>query len=82
LVSHRHITINGRIVNIPSYSLQRDVVAVREKSKSLQAIDNISFYAAMFYRIVNLERRYTKTGTFVKNTERVKFRKHQRNINQ
>ena len=35
LVSHRHITVNGSIVNIPSYSLKvGDVVGVREKSKS------------------------------------------------
>ncbi|MDP6922284.1 MAG: 30S ribosomal protein S4 [Lutibacter sp.] len=40
LVSHRHITVNGSIVNIPSYSLKAgDVVAVREKSKSLEAIE-------------------------------------------
>jgi small subunit ribosomal protein S4 len=39
LVSHRHITVNGEIVNIPSYTLKEgDVVAVREKSKSLIAI--------------------------------------------
>ena len=39
LVSHRHITVNGKIVNIPSYSLKAgDVVAVREKSKSLGSI--------------------------------------------
>lgn len=39
LVSHRHITVNGEIVNIPSYSLKEgDVVGVREKSKSLIAI--------------------------------------------
>ena len=36
LVSHRHITVNGSIVNIPSYSLKvGDVVGVREKSKSM-----------------------------------------------
>lgn len=41
LVSHRHITVNGEIVNIPSYNLKvGDVVAVREKSKSLEAISN------------------------------------------
>lgn len=41
LVSHKHITVNGDIVNIPSYSLKNnDVVAVREKSKSLEAITN------------------------------------------
>ncbi|MGJ8549767.1 30S ribosomal protein S4 [Winogradskyella wichelsiae] len=41
LVSHRHITVNGEKVNIPSYQLKAgDVVAVREKSKSLEAIQN------------------------------------------
>jgi small subunit ribosomal protein S4 len=39
LVSHRHITVNGSLVNIPSYTLKAgDVVAVREKSKSLEVI--------------------------------------------
>jgi small subunit ribosomal protein S4 len=41
LVSHKHITVNGSLVNIPSYSLKvGDVVSVREKSKSLEAITN------------------------------------------
>jgi len=41
LVSHRHITVNGEIVNIPSYSLKPgDLVGVREKSKSLEVITN------------------------------------------
>ncbi|WP_299755680.1 30S ribosomal protein S4 [uncultured Pontibacter sp.] len=39
LVLHKHVLVNGEIVNIPSYSLKvGDVVAVREKSKSLEAI--------------------------------------------
>ncbi len=39
LVSHRHITVNGQVVNIPSYTLKEgDVVGVREKSKSMIAI--------------------------------------------
>jgi small subunit ribosomal protein S4 len=39
LVLHKHITVNGDVVNIPSYHLKPgDVVAVREKSKSLEAI--------------------------------------------
>ena len=39
LVGHRHITVNGKVVNIPSYSVKPgDVIAVREKSKSLEAI--------------------------------------------
>jgi small subunit ribosomal protein S4 len=41
LVTHRHITVNGEVVNVPSYSLRiGDVVAVREKSKSLESITN------------------------------------------
>jgi len=41
LVGHRHITVNGKVVNIPSYSVKPgDVIAVREKSKSLEAITN------------------------------------------
>ena len=41
LVSHRHITVNGEKVNIPSYQLKAgDVVGVREKSKSLEAIQH------------------------------------------
>ena len=39
LVSHRHITVNGELINIPSYQLKEgDVVSVREKSKSLEVI--------------------------------------------
>jgi small subunit ribosomal protein S4 len=44
LVMHKHITVNGEVVNISSYTLKPgDVVAVREKSKSLEAItDSLS----------------------------------------
>jgi small subunit ribosomal protein S4 len=39
LVLHKHVLVNGEIVNIPSYTLKiGDEVAVREKSKSLEAI--------------------------------------------
>ncbi|MDR2563803.1 MAG: 30S ribosomal protein S4 [Prevotellaceae bacterium] len=39
LVSHRHIVVNGKICNIPSYILSPgDVVAVRERSKALETI--------------------------------------------
>ena len=39
LVSHRHIAVNGNVVNIPSYSLKEgDVISVRERSKSLEVI--------------------------------------------
>ena len=39
LVSHCHITVNGKVVNIPSYQVKPgQVVAVREKAKSLEVI--------------------------------------------
>ena len=39
LVLHRHITVNGQVVNIASYSVKPgDVVGVREKSKALEVI--------------------------------------------
>lgn len=41
LVSHKHITVNGNILNIPSYTVKSgDVIGVREKSKSLEVITN------------------------------------------
>lgn len=41
LVSHRHITVDSKVVNIPSYSVKPgSVVAVREKSKSLEVISD------------------------------------------
>ena len=41
LVTHKHITVNGEIVNIPSFTLKNnDVIGVREKSKSLEAISD------------------------------------------
>jgi small subunit ribosomal protein S4 len=41
IVSHCHITVNGKVVNIPSYTLKvGDVVAIREKSKSLEVINH------------------------------------------
>ncbi len=41
LVSHRHITVNNKVVNIPSTLVKPgDIIGVREKSKSLEAITN------------------------------------------
>lgn len=39
LVSHRHIVVNGKVVNIPSFTVKPgDVVGVREKAKSMEVI--------------------------------------------
>lgn len=41
LVSHKHIVVDGNVVNIPSYSVKPgQIVGVREKSKSLEVISN------------------------------------------
>ena len=41
LVSHRHITVDGEVVNIPSYSIRvGQKIGVRQKSQSLEAITN------------------------------------------
>lgn len=73
LVGHRHITVNGEIVNIPSYHLKPgDVVGVREKSKSLSVIqDSLSNNSAVYEWISwNSEK---KEGTFVSVPGRVQI---------
>ncbi|MDG2151165.1 MAG: 30S ribosomal protein S4 [Polaribacter sp.] len=73
LVSHRHITVNGEIVNIPSYSLKEgDVIAVREKSKSLIAIENALASNSNVFEWLTWNSD-TKTGTFVKVPERLQI---------
>jgi small subunit ribosomal protein S4 len=73
LVGHRHITVNGEVVNIPSYSLKPgDVVGVREKSKSLQVIeDSLSSKSSVYEWISwNSDK---KEGTFVSVPERIQI---------
>ena len=65
LVSHRHITVNGELVNIPSYSLKAgDIIAVREKSKSLEAIDRSLSNSSSVYEWITWNTE-TKKGTYV-----------------
>ncbi|MFH1297407.1 MAG: 30S ribosomal protein S4 [Bacteroidota bacterium] len=41
LISHRHITVNGKVVNIPSFEVRPgDIITVRERSRSLETILN------------------------------------------
>ncbi len=73
LVGHRHITVNGEVVNIPSYQLKPgDMVGVREKSKSLQVItdslaNNKSSYEWLKWNDAKME------GEFVNRPERVQI---------
>ncbi|HAF28212.1 MAG TPA: 30S ribosomal protein S4 [Bacteroidales bacterium] len=40
-VTHKHITVNGEVLSVPSYTVKSgDIIGVREKSKSLEAINN------------------------------------------
>ena len=50
-ILHKHITVNGRVVNIPSYLMRNgDLITVREKSQSLEAItESLSTHSANKY---------------------------------
>lgn len=73
LVSHRHITVNGEKVNIPSYQLKAgDVVGVREKSKSLEAITNSLANSSNVYEWITFNND-TKEGTYVSVPARVQI---------
>ena len=73
LVSHRHILVNGEKVNIPSYQLKAgDVVAVREKSKSLEAIENSLANASHVYEWITWNTEKLE-GTFVSTPQRLQI---------
>ena len=73
LVSHRHITVNGGIVNIPSYSLNPgDVVAVREKSKSLETIESALSNSSVVYEWITWNNDI-KSGTYVSIPARIQI---------
>jgi small subunit ribosomal protein S4 len=73
LVSHRHITVNGKKVNIPSYQLKAgDVVGVREKSKSLEAINNSLENASQVYEWITWDNA-KKQGTYVSVPQRIQI---------
>lgn len=73
IVNHRHITVNGEVVNIPSYFLKKgDVVAIREKSKSLEVIENSLANRNNVYEWLTWNDE-TKQGTFIKAPERVQI---------
>ena len=73
LVSHRHITVNGELVNIPSYQLKAgDVVGVREKSKSLDAIQSSLSNNSTVYEWITWNNE-KKEGTYVSVPGRVQI---------
>ena len=70
LVSHKHVTVNGSIVNIPSYTVrQGDKVSIREKSKSLKAIESSLLENSSEYDWIKFNRERLE-GEFVAIPER------------
>lgn len=71
-VSHRHITVNGEIVNIPSYNVKAgDQIAVREKSKSLEIVSDALAYKSNYEWLQFNDE--TQTGTFTSAPERIQI---------
>ena len=72
LVLHKHVTVNGKVVNIPSYQVKPgDVVAVREKSKSLEVIeDALAGFNHSKYPWIEWDER-VKGGKFLHMPERI-----------
>ena len=72
LVSHRHIVVNGELVNIPSFHVKPgDVISIREKSKSLEVIaDSLSSKSTYEWLQFNDEKNEV---TFVAVPERIQI---------
>lgn len=71
LVLHRHIVVNGGVVNIPSYDVKAgDIVGVRERSKSLEVIaDSLSGFNHSKYPWIEWDEA-VKAGKFLHLPER------------
>ena len=71
LVNHTHITVDGRVVNIASYSVKPgQIVAVREKSKSLEVIaDSLAGFNHSKYPWIEWDENI-KGGKFLHKPER------------
>lgn len=73
LVGHCHITINGKVVNVSSYILKPgDVVAVRERSKTLEVITNHASGATNKFPWMDFDKT-SLTGKFISVPERMQI---------
>ncbi|MCX8079703.1 MAG: 30S ribosomal protein S4 [Bacteroidia bacterium] len=73
IVSHCHILVNGKVCNIPSYTLEPgDVIEVREKSKSLDVIVNSVATHSNKYGWIDFNPAELK-GTFIQRPERAQI---------
>ncbi len=66
LVSHKHVVVNGQLVNIPSFHVKPgDVITVRPKSRNLEIVDDaLSGSSAGKYKWIELDKK-SKTGKFL-----------------
>jgi small subunit ribosomal protein S4 len=73
LVGHRHITVNGNVVNVPSYILKPgDVIGVRERSRSLEVINTAVSGATNQFSWMDFDKG-TMTGKFIAVPERLQI---------
>ena len=73
LVGHRHITVNGAVVNIPSFILKAgDTIGVRERSKTLEVINNAVSGASNKYPWMDFDKT-SMTGKFIAIPERAQI---------
>ena len=69
-VIHKHIMVNGQIVNIPSYQMRPgEKISIRERSKDLEAMQNALSTKTGNFPWVEFDRN-TMTGTFLMMPER------------
>lgn len=66
LVSHKHIAVNGAVVNIPSYHMRvGDTVSVRPKSRNLEVVeDSLQHSPTSKYKWLEIDKK-SKTGKFL-----------------
>jgi small subunit ribosomal protein S4 len=63
LTTHRHIVVNGQILNIPSYQVKPgDVISIRPKSKDLELVnETLQSYSSNKYKWLETDKK-SKTG--------------------
>jgi len=66
LTSHRHIVVNGQVVNIPSFQVKPgDIVSIRPKSRQLELVnDSLQSYSSNKYGWLETDKK-SKTGKFL-----------------
>ncbi len=66
LTSHRHVVVNGQVVNIPSYQVKPgDVVSIRPKSKNLELVKHaLDSYSTNKYKWIETDKK-SMTGKFL-----------------